>query len=176
MNTFVQAIFTLQLVRHSVKLPDGPDPGLSPLGIRLAQGIDMSGADVMFVSPMRRTRETLLYNSVPACRIRVVPLFREWQQGISTFTAEEDPNCKEPESEFHARVHNAWQYILNHVKPGQKAVVLSHEDFLFELQRVIYKDNYKMTWEGKTWTPAKVLASAESLTVVVSRGDVTHHK
>lgn len=124
----------ITFLRHAqsifnVFLQSEKDCDLSPAGIQQAKNLT-GDYDVVVVSNLRRTHQTLLYSSIQSKRILLTPLCREQKKDICDFVQGEDDCIKETEEELALRIECFKDYIRRECKPDERVLVISHGDFI----------------------------------------------
>lgn len=109
---------------------DGPDAPLSELGVEQAKLLE-GKYDLIYISPLRRCMETLLYSSLTYDKIVVCQEIREKVDSFTDILAHENFEA-EPESQFWVRA-NAFTRILeqkiNILPSNSKILIISHGYF-----------------------------------------------
>lgn len=105
------------------------DCDLSLRGIQQARSLE-GEYDVIFISCLRRTHQTLLYSHLTAKRIVMTPLCREQRKDICDYMPGEDDGIKESEEELALRIDSFKDFLRRECKPGERVLVISHGDFI----------------------------------------------
>lgn len=105
------------------------DCDLSKKGIDQARALE-GDYDVIILSCLRRTHQTLLYSRLTAKRILMTHLCREQQKDICDYMCGEDDSHRETEEELALRIDSFKDYLRREVKPGERVLVISHGDFI----------------------------------------------
>ncbi len=122
------------------------DCDLSEFGKQQATGL--SGRwDAIVCSIMFRTKETLRLSKLESSLIYYTALCREVRRDICDFLEDEDENVKETDEELSVRVERfkAWMKMMFAESKCKKILVISHADFVYELNgKAKYLDNAEM--------------------------------
>jgi len=141
---------TVVLVRHGEKAQTGrANPGLTSQGVSQAANFEWS-TDCVFLSPLRRALQTYALSVVSTRQVVLLPTLREHMVGISTYLEGEAHTSQEPREVFCARVRTAWDEIRKTVVRNnyRHVTIFSHEDCLFELQKVMGRGSPSQLAQG----------------------------
>jgi broad specificity phosphatase PhoE len=122
------------------------DCDLSPEG--KLQAADLIGSyDVIILSPLRRTHQTLLYSKIRGRRILITELCREKRSDICDFLPGEDETRKESVEELVVRIDSFRKFLRENCSPDESVLVIAHGDFIFTAIGGEYPKNAEMrTW------------------------------
>jgi broad specificity phosphatase PhoE len=103
--------------------------------------------DVVILSPLRRTHQTLLYSMIKPRRLLLTELCREKRTDICDYLPGEDDTMKETVEEVKVRIELFKEYLRREIKEGEKALVISHGDFILNATGGGYPENAELrTW------------------------------
>lgn len=149
---------TLWMIRHAesthnAKAPNEPDEnffncGLTEKGKTQASKIQ-GPIDLLICSPLRRTLATYLHSNLKVKKFETMEELREWTTyGPSCMYELENPNVRETQAEFSARVAKAIKLIQ--LKSETRIAIVSHGVTLGEMCRQLnLKTDYR-------WSNAEV--------------------
>lgn len=103
------------------------DCGITNFGKTQAKKLNQQ-FDILLVSPLKRTKETLIFSNIKADKIIYEELFRERRLDICDFKEDEDI-IVETEDEFLIRVNKA-KYFLKNIN-YKNIGVITHSDFIW---------------------------------------------
>lgn len=141
------------LLRHAESLfnkylTSEKDCDLSPEGIQQAAALT-GEFDVILLSCLRRTHQTLLHSQIKGKRILLTDLCREQRKDICDFLEKEDGSHKESDEELEHRIDCFKDYIRRECKPTDSVLVISHGDFIHTSTG---KYAYPKNAEFREWT------------------------
>lgn len=87
--------------------------------------------DVIIVSSLRRTHQTLLYSQIQGKRIFISDLCREQRKDICDYLEHEDTSYTESDEELALRIDCFKEYLRRTCQPSDSVLVISHGDFIF---------------------------------------------
>jgi broad specificity phosphatase PhoE len=135
-----QSLFNLYLTSEK-------DCDLSPAG--KLQAAELSGMyDVIVLSTLRRTHQTLLYSKIRGRRMLITELCREKKSDICDFLPGEDETWKESVEELVVRIGCFRKFLQENCSPDESVLVIAHGDFIFNATGGEYPKNAEM----RTWT------------------------
>lgn len=142
----------ITFLRHAqsifnVHLTSEKDCGLSPLGIEQAQSLQ-GEYDLIILSTLRRTHQTLLHSGIVGKRILITDLCREQRKDICDYLEGEDETDIEWENELEERIEAFKQYLRVFCRPDEKVLVISHGDFI---DCATGRANYPENAEFRVW-------------------------
>jgi broad specificity phosphatase PhoE len=113
------------------------------------QVCDLSGEyDVIVISCLRRTHQTLLESQIKGKRILLTDLCREKRTDICDFLPGEDEKDLESTDELKVRIELFKEYLRRETLPEEKVLVISHGDFIWTATGGEYPQNAEMrAWE-----------------------------
>jgi broad specificity phosphatase PhoE len=101
--------------------------------------------DVIVLSCLRRTHQTLTYSNLRAKRILMTDLCREKRVDICDYLEGEDETKKESLEELGWRIESFRNFLRAHCKETDRILVIAHGDFIFHATgRQAYPDNAEM--------------------------------
>lgn len=138
----------VNILRHAQSLfnkylTSEKDCDLSPEGILQAERLEGS-YDVIVLSPLRRTHQTLLYSNMTARRLLITELCREKRSDICDYLPGESENQKESVEEVKARIELFKDYLRREIKESEKVLVISHGDFIWNATGGNYPENAEL--------------------------------
>ena len=142
----------VNILRHAQSLfnkylTSEKDCDLSPEGIFQADSLE-GYYDVIILSCLRRTHQTLLYSNIRGRKILVTDLCREKRSDICDFLHGEDESQKESVEEVKTRIELFKEYLRREIKDGEKALIISHADFILNATGGSYPENAEMrVWD-----------------------------
>lgn len=126
----------LTLIRHAqsfanVGIRHIRNCGLTRKGIRQAKRIRVPfPVDHIYVSPMRRCQDTLMYSGLAAPHVITLPELREYKKDVCDFF-DEETMTRESKEGFKSRVAYVKQYVRDNSSSDHLALV-GHADFFWE--------------------------------------------
>ncbi len=129
----------ITLIRHAESLANAgvrhvKNGGLTQKGIEQAKELSMPMPfDILYVSPMRRCKETLQHSRLEANRMVTLPELREYKGDACDFF-EDEPVQRESEATFKARV--AHVKLRLRYDNSEHIGLLGHADFFWEFTNV----------------------------------------
>jgi broad specificity phosphatase PhoE len=142
----------VDIIRHAQSLFNKyliseKDCDLSEEGIVQAEAIQAI-YDVVVLSPLRRTHQTLSFSGIKTRRILLTDLCREKRTDICDYLVGEDETQKETVEEVKVRIELFKEFLRREIKEGQKVLVVSHGDFIWTATGGAYPENAEMrSWE-----------------------------
>lgn len=131
-----QSLFNLYLTSEK-------DCDLSPYG--KLQAAEVEGAyDVIILSCLRRTHQTLLYSKIRGRRLIITDLCREKRSDICDFLPGEDETKKESVEELGNRIDCFKEFLRNQCRPEESVLVVSHGDFIWNATGGKYPENAEL--------------------------------
>jgi broad specificity phosphatase PhoE len=98
--------------------------------------------DVIILSSLRRSHQTLLYSQIQGKRIFISDLCREKRKDICDFLEIEDPTNLESDEELSLRIDSFKNYIRQIITPNESVLVIGHGEFIFTaLGKTNYPEN-----------------------------------
>lgn len=86
--------------------------------------------DVIVLSCLRRTHQTLLYSNLVAHRLLITDLCREKRKDSCDYMPGEDETKGESDEELAIRIDCFKNYLRTNCLPSEKVLVISHRDFI----------------------------------------------
>ncbi len=109
------------------------------------QVADLSGEnDVIVLSCLRRTHQTLLESKIKGKRILLTHLCREKRSDICDFLPGEDEKDLESTEELQVRIELFKEYLRREILPEESVLVISHGDFIWKATGGEYPQNAEM--------------------------------
>lgn len=138
----------VDIVRHAQSLfnkylTSEKDCDLSAEGIIQAERLQGS-YDVVVLSCLRRTHQTLLYSGIKARRLLLTELCREKLTDICDYLPGEDESQKESVEEVKGRIEAFKNYLRREIKENERVLVISHGDFIWNATGGAYPENAEL--------------------------------
>lgn len=142
----------VDILRHAQSLfnkylTSEKDCDLSPYG--KLQAADLEGVyDVIIVSCLRRTHQTLLYSKIKGRRLIITDLCREKKSDICDFLPGEDETQKESGEALANRIDCFKDFVRTQCRPEDDVLIISHGDFIHTAMGGEYPENAELRhWE-----------------------------
>lgn len=150
---FASEDMKVTFVRHAESvfnkyLTSGKDCDLTAVGRDQAAKLE-GKYDVIVLSCLRRTHQTLLYSQLKASRILITDLCREKRVDICDFLLHENEANKESDEELAHRIDCFKEFLRREVRPEETCAVITHGDFIHAATGRV---NYPANAETREWT------------------------